>query len=1160
MCRTDSWRGLGLAACGVIAALFLTVVPGWAQDTGTLSATVVDSSGQVVPGATVTLTDEHAGSARTQTTSGTGTFTFRAVLPGTYSVKVELTGFRSYQREHNVVNASAQLDLGKITLDVGQLNEVVSVAAEGTQVETRNSDYTGLLTANQISQIQTKGRDVVSLLRLLPGVRYTDDIEAMGESFGSSIPNIAGQRIQWNSVTVDGLNGNELSGTNRLGSATNLDAIAEVKVQFGTYKAEDGRTGGADVKIITKSGGQRYSGSLYDYLRRESWNANSWNNIRNHLPKAKYHYDTYGASLGGPVKIPGLFDQSGDQKLFFFYSMEAPQAQQPGPVRKYRMPTALERQGDFSQTYDSNGKLIVIKDPLTGQPFAGNKIPASRLDANGLALMNMMSLPNRLDASETANLYNFIRQETPDKPRWNHVGRVDWRRTANDSLYVTFNSFTSTQRGSEITAGPAKWGYFDGTYDFGNEFVAAGHHHIFGSNLVNELYGGVRRATEGFGTASSADMQRIQRSTAGFTVGQFNPQLNTLGVLPQVSLGLSNSGAGVTSPDFTYDQRLGETDHDWLSSLTEDMTWLKGNHTVKGGAYLEYIRNNEARGGLWMGQFDFSRDTNNPLDSGFALSNMLLGNFKSYTETNAYRSTRNRHWESEWYVQDTWRPQARLTLDYGIRFLWYTPFYQANQQTAAFAPERYDPAKAPRLYYPTTINGKPFASDPVTGQVLPEIYVGAFVPGSGDPADGMVPASDASYPKGFRDMQPPLPEPRIGLAYDLFGNGKTAVHMSAGVFHQGLLGGGSQGNLQGPPNFVQSTIYYNSLDSFLGAGSLTERPVSVNGLERHAHTPVAYRLTAGVQQDVGWGTVVDIAYVGALDRYLEMQTNINPVPDGARFLPQNIDPRNGKPLPDDFLRPYRGFSTINIRGNWGTSSYNSLQIQANRRYIHGLQFGAAYTFARGYGYGDSDPVSVSILRPLHAWYWGPNGSNQNQSLVVSYTYDLPRLRSSNVIARGALDGWQLSGENAFVSGDWEGISMSTTDGFDFAGGTEGARPVMTADPRLSRGDRTSSHWFDTSVFERPSGRGNIGNEPNNVIQLPGITNWNLALFKNFHINGSRTFQYRIEAYNVLNTLQYNSADTGARFDPQGNQVNANFGTANGARNPRIIQMSVRFTF
>jgi hypothetical protein len=1157
--RTGTSRAPVLAACGVIAAMLMAVGPARAQDTGTLSGTVVDAQGAAIPGAAVTATDEKTGTSRTLVSDAKGQFAFRAVPPGSYSIKVELAGFRTYVRRNNVLEASAQLDLGKIKLDVGQLTEIVSVAAEGTQVETRNSDYTALLTSNQISQIQTKGRDVVSLLRLLPGVRYEDDIEAMGESFGSQIPNIGGQRRWWNNVTVDGLNGNELSGTNRLGSATNLDAISEVKVQLGSYKAEDGRTGGANVKIITKSGGMRYTGSLYDYIRRDAWNANSWDNKRNGLPTAKYHYDTYGANIGGPIKIPGLFDQQGDKKLFFFYSMETPQAQQPGPVRKFLVPTELERKGNFSQTLDANGKLIVIKDPLTGQPFPGNIIPAARINPNTLALMNMMPLPNRTDRSETAGLYNFIRQETPDKPRWNHVGRVDWRPSASDSFYVTVNSFTSTQNGSEITAGPAKWGFFNGKYDFGNEFVALGHHHIFGSSVVNELYGGVRRATEGFGTASDADLQRIQRSTAGFTVGQFNPQLNTIGVLPLVSLGLGNSGAGVTSPDFTYDQRLGETDHDWLSSVTEDVTWLKGTHTFKAGAYLEYIQNNEARGGLWMGQYDFSRDTNNPLDSNDALSNMLLGNFKSYSETNAYRSTRNRRWDTEWYAQDTWRPTSRLTVDYGSRFVWYTPYYQANDKTAAFVPERYDSARAPRLYYPAKINGKNVAIDPMSGQVLPEIYVGAFVPGSGDPADGMVSASDTTYPKGFRDMEPPIPEPRAGLAYDLFGNNKTAVHVSGGSFHQAILGGGSQGNLQGPPNFVQSTIFYNNLNDFMGPGaSLTERPVGVNGLQRQAKTPVAYKFSAGVQQDVGWGTVVDVSYVGALNRYLEMQTNINPVPDGARFLPQNVDPRNGKPLPDDFLRPYRGFAAINIRGNWGTGHYNSLQIQANRRYIHGLQFGAAYTFARGYGIGDNDPAIVSILRPLQEWYYAPISNNQNQSLVVNYTYDLPAIFTGH-LTHMLLDGWQLSGENAWVSGDWDNITMSTVDGFDFVGGTEGVRPNMTGDPRLSRSDRTADRWFDTSVFQRPSGRGDIGNEPRNVIQDPGISNWNVALFKNFRI-AARSFQYRLEAYNVLNTLQYDSVDTGARFDAAGNQVNAKFGKVNGARNPRIMQMSVRFTF
>jgi hypothetical protein len=427
-----------------------------------------------------------------------------------------------------------------------------------------------------------------------------------------------------------------------------------------------------------------------------------------------------------------------------------------------------------------------------------------------------------------------------------------------------------------------------------------------------------------------------------------------------------------------------------------------------------------------------------------------------------------------------------------------------------------------------------------------------------------VPATDSSYPQGFRDQLAPQLEPRAGFAYDLFGNNRAKIHASAGVYHNAVLGGGSQGNLQGPPFFAQSSVFYNTVDNFLKGASLAQRPTGVNGLERDAKTPIAYRFSTGIEQDLGWGTVVDVSYVGALNRYLEMQTNINPVPDGARFVdlhPENIDPRNGRALPDDFLRPYRGYQGINIRGNWGTANYNSLQIQVNRRYIHGLQFGAAYTYARAFGIGDDDPATVSILRPLHEWYYGPVGSNQRHNVVVNYTYDLPRGKSlpDNVLVRAALGDWQLSGENAWVSGDWDNIDLSTTDSFDFTGGSEGARPVMTGDPRLPRSERSPDNWFDTSVFHRPSGRGDYGNEGRAVIQLPGINNWNLALFKNFPF-GARRFQFRIEAYNVLNTLQFRNVDRGARFDPAGNQTNINFGKANTARNPRIMQASFRFTF
>jgi hypothetical protein len=1166
---------------GVLVAAVLAIAP--IQDTGAVSGVVVDSTAQVVPGASVTLTNEATADARTVATDGSGAFTFRAVPPGSYTLRVELSGFRSFEQKHNVVNASGHLDVGSVKLEVGQLAEVVSVVAEGATIETKNSDYSGLLTATQISQIQSRGRDVVNLLRLLPGVHYEGDIEAMGDSFGSQIPNIGGMRRHWNQVTVDGLNGNELSGTNRMNSSINLDAIAEVKVLLNSYKAEFGHSGGANIEIVSKSGSSTYQGSAYWYGKRDAWNANAWENNRQGLPKPKLHIDTPGFNLGGPVYIPGVYAHKDAKKLFFFYSFEAPQVQKPGPVRLYRMPTAAERAGDFSQTLDANGRVMFIKDPLssgacsvtTGGPgcFPGNIIPANRIDPNALALMKMMPLPNTSSAN---NSYNFQRQETSSNPRFNNLIRLDGRPSGNNSVWGSFRTWSSSQYGSEITAGPAKWGFFDGSYVSGDNSINGGWNHVLGARGVNELSGGYRRATEGFGTKTDADMTKILKSTVGYSLGQFT-DLNTLGVIPQVTFGVSTTGT--TSPDFTYDSRLGSTAYDYLTNVRDNLTLNRGKHTLKFGGLFEFMENNEARGGTWMGQYQFNNNANNPLNTNFAFSNMLLGVYQQYTETSRYGDTHNRQIWSEWYAQDTWQATPRLTVDYGIRFLWYTPYWRPDQQIANFDPATFNPAQAPRLYMPALVNGTRVALDPVTGQVLNQIYIGAYVPNTGNQANGLVLQTANDVPRGFRDTLAPQPEPRVGFTWDLTGEGKMALHASAGLFHNARLGGGSSGNLRNPPYITNPVIPNNSMaTTFVQGVSLLLAPSTVEALETRYTTPHAYTWSAGLRRELGWGTSMDATYTGSVGRNLEMYYNLNPVPDGAKFDPANHDPGSTNPsavLPDNFLRPYYGLGPIRVRGNSGTSDYNAFQLQVNRRYIHGVQFGAAYTLQRARGLADEDPgnLSITLNRPQSFFYSELAQSNRH-SLVINYTWDISQNRFEHQVLHQALDGWQLSGENAFVSGDWAPVVLTTTDNFDFTGGDGGTGsdlggglrvvvPVMTCDPMAHIGSPLTG-FFDTSCFARPSGRGDYGNAPRNAVRKPGIDNWNLALFKNFQISGRRAFQYRLEAYNVLNSVQFQDIDRTARFDATGAQVNANFGTAIGigspTRPPRTLQMSLRFNF
>jgi hypothetical protein len=1186
-----------------LAAILLLVLAGRAAGqgtTGTITGLVVDESDQAVPGAAVTLVDERTTVARSTTSGADGAFAFRVVPPGIYAIRVELTGFRAFEKRENVLNANSQLSLGRLVLPVGSLNEVVTVAASGTQVEVENSDHTALLTSNQISQIQTKGRDVMALLRLMPGVRYEDASEALGEDFGTLVPQVGGQRRHWNSVTVDGLMGNEASGSNRMSSAINLDAIEEVKVLLNTFKAEFGRSGGANIQIVTKSGGADYKGSLYYYARRDAWNATRWENNRAGVAKPEYHFDTYGANLGGPVKIPGLWSQGADRKLFFFYSLEAPRGQRPpGPIRRYRLPTELERRGDFSQTRDQQGRPIFIRDPqrtgacniLTGGPgcFPGNIVPAGRIDPNGLALLNIFPLPDRTDLEGGQN---YLRQETADHPRLNNVLRTDWKQSANTTFFATLRTFGSKQTGSEITAGPPDWGFYAGTYEFGDNSISGGWNQVIGARVVNDLSGGIGRRSEGFGVGSEADWTRLRKADVGYTLGQFNPALNPLQLIPRANFGAlpTTGGDGV---DMNYPDRIGDTAIDWVASIRDTMTWARDSHTFKFGGYLEFMQNRESRGGNWAGQFTFNRNTANPLDTNYTYANALLGIFSEYTETSRPGDTYNRAYLSEWFAQDTWKPAERLTIDYGIRFLWYTPWWRPDNAAANFRPDLYDPAKAPQLFQPAVVNGQRRARNPVTGELGAEVLVGTFVPGTGDPANGMEIAGAPGVARGFRKTLAPELEPRLGFAYDVTGNGKTVFRGSAGLYHNSRLGGGSLGNLRNPPFITNPILYYGTMSTMLAPGaSLSDRPVSVNALEIDSTTPSTFSASIGVGRDIGWGTVVDVAWVGSVGRQLEMEWNINAVPDGARFLdlnPQNVDPRTGGVLPAEFLRPYRGYQDIFVRGNFGTSNYNALQIQANRRYSHGVQFGASYTWGRALGIGDDDPARVSFARPIHEWNYAVEAFNQDHNLVVNYTWDLPNGSRiwNNAFARGVLDGWQLSGVNAFVSGEWAGVTLATTEGFDFTGGDGGTggslggpnplggtfvndglrvvRPDIVGVVQLPRGQRNPlTGWFNTSAFARPSGRGDYGDAPRHMMQRPGVTNWDLSLFKNVALGGRRTAQFRIEAYNVLNHTQFQEVNRNATFDPNGVQTNANFGTVLGVTSPtraaRVLQMSLRFNF
>jgi hypothetical protein len=520
----------------------------------------------------------------------------------------------------------------------------------------------------------------------------------------------------------------------------------------------------------------------------------------------------------------------------------------------------------------------------------------------------------------------------------------------------------------------------------------------------------------------------------------------------------------------------------------------------------------------------------------------------------------------EWYVQDNWKVNKRLTLDYGVRFTVDLPQVFKKDIGGNFDGAAYNRGKLPLLYVPgKNAAGARVAVDPTTGATYPQAYIGLFVPGTGDYTVGSIAAGAQGYPRGFVASNGLLPAPRIGFAYDPFGDGKTAIRGGFGIILNARPRSGQQGDLSSnPPARYQPQIIDGNVDSITTTTGLIGPSSFGRVLDRHLRELSTYSMSLGVQRNIGFNSVLDVAYVGNLGRHLGQEMNINQLPYGIRFLSSSNDPTTNKPLPDEFLRPYYGYSSLPFYSDAGTSSYHSLQVQLCRSFRHGLQYGLAYTWSKAMDYGDSYNSTVATSNNWHYWNYGPAGYDRTQQIVVNWAYDLPRASTlvKSSVVKAVFDNWQFSGTYALVSGAPKGIGLTLTDGADLTGGGDGSTVVMTRSARLSGDKQTSYQYFDTSVFRRPllSERGSGAAVTRDAFRGPGTNNWDLTFFKNVPIREKVTFQVRWEMYNAFNHTQYSDLDTGARFDASGKQTNTQFGQITAARNPRIQQLSLRFKF
>jgi len=575
---------------------------------GRISGTIVDAQDAAIMGAEVILVNEATGERQVRQSNEVGVFLFPSLPPGTYTIRASSAGFTPRERKGIALSANGSVSLGSVSLAIGGVTERIDVETSGTMIELDNSGQSQVVTSAQMKTLMAASRDVMTLMKVLPGVSQQSfgQNNSIGDSIsGAETNNFSGTRAKWNSVKLDGQPGQNLDQMNRFSIPIAWDAVEEVTVQPSSYLAEHGRSSGVHINVISKSGTNEFHGSGYIFKRHKQFNASNFFNNLDGLPRPIGRYTSYGASVGGPIKR---------DKLFFFASQEWWRVTQAAPIQRTTLPTALEKAGNFSQTVEQNGRLVVIIDPVSRLPVPNNIVPANRLDKHGLAMLNIMPAPNS-PGTFLSQGFNNIMQQRIEIPKSQTQFKVDWLPSSRDRVSFRPRWFDQDLRGQTgvCCSVNANFEIQPHHYKFLNRAQAVTWTRTVSANLVNELSGGWFTSRERGDLTGEFDLSKYKRESNGLAdLPQLFPEANATSLIPgMLFTGVPNS------PSLTYDDRTPIAARDDRLNLQNQVNWLKGAHNVKAGFFYELQLASEGpRIGSSAdlgGRFLFNRDANNPL-------------------------------------------------------------------------------------------------------------------------------------------------------------------------------------------------------------------------------------------------------------------------------------------------------------------------------------------------------------------------------------------------------------------------------------------------------------------------------------------------------------------------------------------------------------------